>query len=168
MMLNISRLEAGKIKINRAPTDIKKLLQDIIKEQKFDLKAKKHKLIFECPDDLPEISTDTSLISQVFQNIISNAIKYTPDGGEISCKVEKKDGNLLFEFSDTGMGIPENQQKKMFQKLFRADNAVSATAEGTGLGLYAAKMTAESLGGKIWFKSKVGEGTTFYVELPIA
>ncbi len=167
VMLNVSRLEAGKIKINPSPTNIKKILEDIIKEQKFVVKTKKQKFIFECPDDLPEISIDQNLVRLVFQNLISNAIKYTPDDGQVSCKVVKKDNMFLFEVADTGIGIPENQQKRIFEKLFRADNAFSHTAEGNGLGLYAAKMTTESLGGKIWFKSKAGQGTSFFVELPV-
>ena len=168
VMLNVSRLEAGKIKINPSPTNVKKILEDIINEQKFTVKTKKQKFIFECPDDLPEISIDQNLVRLIFQNLISNAIKYTPDEGEILCKVEKKNNLFSFEVKDTGIGIPQNQQKRVFEKLFRADNAFSHTAEGNGLGLYAAKMTAESLGGKIWFESKAGKGTTFFVDLPVS
>ena len=167
VMLNVSRLEAGKIKINPSPTNVKKILEDIINEQKFTVKTKKQKFIFEGPDDLPEISIDQNLVRLIFQNLISNAIKYTPDEGEILCKVEKKNNLFSFEVKDTGIGIPQNQQKRVFEKLFRADNAFSHTAEGNGLGLYAAKMTAESLGGKIWFESKAGKGTTFFVDLPV-
>ena len=167
MMLNISRLEAGKIKVNKVPTDMKSLLEDIIKEQQFDVDLKKQKLVFECEQKLPQLSTDPALIRQVFQNLISNAIKYTPEGGKIVLSAQKKDEKLLFEVQDNGIGIPENQQNKMFQKLFRADNAMESSAEGTGLGLYGAKMTAEQLGGKIWFESKQGKGTTFFVELPV-
>ena len=167
IMLNISRFEAGKIKMNAAPTDIKKILGDIINEQKSEIKKRSQKFIFECPNDLPEVSLDQNLFRLIFQNLLSNAIKYTPNNGQVSCKVEKKDNVFSFEVADTGIGIPEAQQKRVFEKLFRADNAFTYEPEGTGLGLYAAKMTAESLGGKIWFKSKEGKGTTFFVELPI-
>jgi len=167
IMLNISRFEAGKIKMNAVPTDIKKILEDIINEQKSEIKKRSQKFTLECPNDLPKTLIDQNLFRLVFQNLISNAIKYTPAKGEVSCKVAKKDNVFLFEVADTGIGIPEAQQKRVFEKLFRADNVFTHEPEGTGLGLYAAKMTAESLGGKIWFKSKTGKGTTFFVELPI-
>jgi len=167
VMLNISRLEAGKVKITLAPLSIKELLENIIAEQQVDIKKKKHKFTFECPNDLPKITTDSELIRMVFQNLISNAIKYTQDKGKIDCKVEKKDNSILFSVHDNGIGIPEDQQKKIFGKLFRADNAFSHDPQGNGLGLYAAKMTIENLGGKTWFESKADKGTTFYVELPV-
>jgi len=167
VMLNISRLEAGKVKITLAPLSIKELLENIIAEQQVDILKKKHKFTFECPNDLPKITTDSELIRMVFQNLISNAIKYTQDKGKIDCKVEKKDNSILFSVHDNGIGIPEDQQKKIFGKLFRADNAFSHDPQGNGLGLYAAKMTIENLGGKTWFESKPGQGTTFYVELPV-
>ena len=167
VMLNISRLEAGKVKITLAPLSIRELLENIIAEQQVDIKKKKHKFTFECPNDLPKITTDSELIRMVFQNLISNAIKYTPDKGKIDCKIEKKDNSILFLVHDNGIGIPEDQQKKIFGKLFRADNAFSHDPQGNGLGLYAAKMTVENLGGKTWFESKADKGTTFYVELPM-
>ena len=167
VMLNISRLEAGKVKITLAPLSLKELLENIIAEQQVDIKKKKHKFTFECPNDLPKITTDSELIRMVFQNLISNAIKYTRDKGKIDCKVEKKDNSILFSVHDNGIGIPEDQQKKIFGKLFRADNAFSHDPQGNGLGLYAAKMTVENLGGKTWFESKADKGTTFYVELPM-
>src|SRR3989339_46232 len=167
VMLNVSRLEAGKVKINLEPANIKELLTDIIKEQKFDINHKKQKFTFFCQNGLPEIMTDKNLFRLVFQNLISNAIKYTPDKGEVSCKVEKKDENILIEVEDTGIGIPKDQQKRIFEKLFRADNAFSHTGEGNGLGLYAAKATVENLGGKIWFNSEQGKGTEFFVNFPI-
>ncbi len=165
VMLNISRLEAGRMKTNPTPVGIKDLLKNIIKEQKFDIADKKQKFVFECPDDLPEIVIDASLVRLVFQNIISNSVKYTPKGGKITCRVEKKDNNILVEVADTGIGIPEDQQKRIFEKLFRANNAFPHDPEGNGLGLYAARTTVENLGGKIWFKSKEGKGTTFFVSL---
>ena len=104
----------------------------------------------------------------VIQNLLSNAIKYTPEGGkiEISLSVDEKK-NLILKVSDTGYGIPKNQQDKIFTKLFRADNVIGKDTEGTGLGLYIAKSIVEQAGGKIWFESKENIGTTFYVSLVI-
>jgi PAS domain S-box-containing protein len=167
IMLNISRFEAGRIKINPLPTDIKKLLLDIINEQKFDIKKKKQSVTLECQDNLDKMTIDPDLMRLIFQNLVSNAIKYTPDKGTITCKAEqKKDSNkVLFTIQDTGIGIPQNQHKRIFEKLFRADNAFPHDPEGNGLGLYAVKMAVEGMGGRIWFDSKQNEGTTFFVEM---
>jgi PAS domain S-box-containing protein len=168
IMLNISRFEAGKIKINPVKVNVKNVINSIIKEQNFEIKKKKQEVAFDCPENILEIITDQNLLRLIFQNLISNAIKYTPDSGSIKIKTEDKGGKLFFKVSDNGIGIPKDQQKRIFEKLFRADNASAQSAEGNGLGLYAAKMTTEHLGGKIWFESETGKGTTFFVELPIA
>jgi signal transduction histidine kinase len=119
------------------------------------------------------MQADPKLLRMVIQNILSNSVKYTEDGGKIDVYL-KKDGrtgkSIHIRISDTGYGIPKNQQDKIFTKLFRADNVRNKDTDGTGLGLYIAKSNVENSGGKIWFKSRdTGEhtGTTFYVTLPI-
>jgi len=166
VMLNVSRLDAGKIKNNPVKINVKKLIEDIIKEQKFNIKAKKQKFVFEDEKELPEIFADVNIIRMIFQNLISNSVKYTPDNGKISCSIAKDNKNLLFQISDTGIGIPKDQQKRVFEKLFRANNAFSHDPEGNGLGLYVVRASVEGLGGKIWFESEEGKGTTFFVNLP--
>jgi len=167
-MLNLSRLEAGKLKINPSDVDVKKLFQDIIKEQKQDIQEKKQKMVCECQDGLPLLKTDLDLLRTVLQNLVSNAIKYSNKGGDIVCKTEKTGNNILMQVKDSGIGIPKEQQSKIFGKLFRASNAFAQDARGNGLGLYTAKKIIERMGGKIWFKSKEGEGTTFSIEMPIS
>lgn len=104
----------------------------------------------------------------VIQNLLSNAIKYTPEGGKVEASIDLVKGNgIIFKVSDTGYGIPTDQQNKIFTKLFRADNVVGKDTEGTGLGLYIAKSIVEQSGGKIWFESSENKGTTFYVTLPL-
>lgn len=172
VLLNVSRLEAGKIKANPTVIDAKKMMCDIVNEQKFAIKKKKQKIIFVCDDVLPGVSpkifADENLIRMVFQNIVSNAVKYTPSKGKVTCSIDKKGKDILFAISDTGIGIPKSQQKRVFEKLFRADNALSHDPEGNGLGLYVAKATVENFGGKIWFESTEGSGTKFFVALPAA
>jgi len=171
VLLNVSRMEAGKVKAEPTEIDAKKMMCSIVQEQKFGIKEKKHKLSFVCNDVLPGISpkifADPNLIRMVFQNIISNAVKYTPENGKITCSINEKNKNVVFEITDTGIGIPKDQQKRVFEKLFRASNAFPHDPEGNGLGLYLAKSTVENVGGKIWFESKEGEGTTFFVQLPL-
>ena len=103
----------------------------------------------------------------IFQNFISNAIKYTLNKGEIICALKINGPKFLFSVKDNGVGIPKDEQSRIFEKLFRASNSLLLDKEGNGLGMYIVKQIAETLGGKVWFKSEEGIGTTFYVELPI-
>ncbi len=166
VMLNISRLEAGRVKINLMLTNPKKLLQDLIKEEKIAARKKKQKINFECEGEIADVRTDPDLIRMVLENLIANGIKYSGKGGEIICRLKEKGKVLLFEIEDNGIGIPKDQQKRIFEKLFRANNAFPHDPEGNGLGLYATKMTVEALGGKIYFKSEEGKGSVFFVEIP--
>ena len=167
IMLDVSRLDAGKIKIREELVDLKKIADVIIAEEKFNIKKQKQKFVFVCEEKNPQTLTDPNQLRIVFQNVISNAVKYTPTGGKIECSIKREGDSFLFSIKDSGIGIPEAQQKRIFEKLFRADNAFAHQPDGNGLGLYAAKATIENLGGKIWFESEEGKGTTFYVAVPI-
>ena len=110
---------------------------------------------------------DTEKLKLVLENLMSNAVKYTPSGGKIEIRLAKDGGRAVFSVKDNGVGIPESQQKRVFEKFFRGDNVVKHQTEGTGLGLYIAKNIIEQSGGKIWFKSREDEGTTFFFSLPL-
>lgn len=166
MMLNVSRLDAGKIKNEPKDFNVKNFIDEIIVEQKFEIKKKKQKVSFECEDKKLNMFADHDLIRMILQNLISNAIKYTPEKGEIFCRVSENGEGILFEVADTGIGIPENQQDRIFKKLFRASNAFPHDPDGNGLGLYMVKSVVESLNGRIWFESEEGKGTRFFVILP--
>ena len=119
------------------------------------------------------------LLRIVLQNIISNAVKYTPADGKISVAIslKQKDENvgdrkigensLVITVSDTGYGIPKNQYDKIFTKFFRADNAREKDSEGTGLGLYLAKLIVNHIQGDLWFESELNQGTKFYLVIPV-
>ncbi|EKE00027.1 MAG: multi-sensor signal transduction histidine kinase [uncultured bacterium] len=128
------------------------------------------KLIFQENYDssIPTIFVDPKLISIVIENLMSNAVKYTPNNGKISLEVKKEGDSVILKVSDTGVGIPENQQNKIFSKLFRADNAKEIDPDGAGLGLYIVKEIIDHSVGTIWFESQEGKGTTFYVKLPLS
>jgi signal transduction histidine kinase len=170
-LLDVASLELGTLAIEPEITDIGLLAESVIAEQKPQIVARKIRFSFSHEKDIPLMQADPKLLRMVMQNILSNAIKYSPEGGKIDFSLSlQSNKNILLKISDTGYGIPRNQQDKIFTKLFRADNVRDKDTDGTGLGLYIVKSIVENSGGKIWFKSAVGgenQGSTFYVTLPL-
>jgi PAS domain S-box-containing protein len=167
-LLDVSRIEMGTFMVEPKPTNISKLAQSVIDEQKIQIDEKKIKLTVSFEKNIPLIQADPKLLRMVIQNLVSNSVKYTPDGGKVSIILSiDNERNVVLKVSDTGYGIPRNQQSKIFQKLFRADNVVGKDTEGTGLGLYIAKSIMEQAGGKLWFESVENKGTTFYATLSL-
>lgn len=115
-----------------------------------------------------QINVAPTRFFQALENLISNAIKYTQKGGYVEAKIESSEKKIIFSIKDTGIGIPEKEKERIFQKFFRASNAIIKENEGSGLGLNVVKSFVEECGGKIWFESKEGEGTTFFIEVPDA
>ncbi len=167
-LLDVSRIELGTFFVDSKPTDVVKLTQSVMSEQQPQVDEKNIKLSSSFENNIPMIHTDPKLLRMVLQNLLSNAIKYTPDAGAIALSLSldtKK--NVLLKITDTGYGIPADQQDKIFTKLFRADNVIGKDTEGTGLGLYIAKSIIEQSGGKLWFESEEHKGTVFYATLPL-
>jgi signal transduction histidine kinase len=108
---------------------------------------------------------DATLLRQVVQNLLANSLAYTQQKGKVSCKIFKENSNFVFEIQDNGIGIPNNDQHRIFEKMFRAANAIETKPYGTGLGLYIVDKMVAAMGGKVWFESKEGEGTTFWFSL---
>jgi PAS domain S-box-containing protein len=169
-LLDVSSLELGTFVIEPEPTDVIQLAQSVVDEQKPQMDAKKMIFSTSFEDGISLMQADPKLLRMVVQNILSNAVKYTPEGGKIELVILSVDkDNVLLKISDSGYGIPKNQQAQIFTKLFRADNVRDKDTDGTGLGLYIVKSVVQNCGGKIWFQSQAGEdvhGTTFYVTLP--
>jgi len=179
-LLNVSRLELGTFLVEPELIDIIKLMKNVIDEQKPQIKAKKMKLTESHDDKLPMFNADPKLLHIVFQNLLSNSVKYTPDKGKVDINMhimkrgesvnnrKLKEDSMVITISDTGYGIPKMQQDKIFTKLFRADNVGEKDTEGTGLGLYIVKAIIDQSGGAIWFESEENKGTIFYVVLPLS
>ena len=141
--------------------------EDAIKDIAPQAKLKKIEIGKEYDKNLSQMNLDPGLITVIFQNLVSNSIKYTPEGGKIIIAVKKDGKNALISVKDAGCGIPKDTQPKIFDKFYRADNARIQDPNGSGLGLYIVKAIVEKSSGKIWFESEENKGTTFFVSLPL-
>ncbi|MEK7669302.1 MAG: ATP-binding protein [Patescibacteria group bacterium] len=165
-LLNVSRVEIGSVRVESKPTNAIDLTEGILVELSPQIETKKINIERQYDDNLRNIESDPKLLRIVIQNLISNAVKYTPDGGTVAIRFKESLGENIIVVSDNGIGIPENQQNKVFTKMFRADNAHNLTgSQGTGLGLYLVKSIIEAMGGNISFISKEDEGSTFTIKL---
>ncbi|MCH8987086.1 PAS domain S-box protein, partial [Patescibacteria group bacterium] len=162
-LLNASRVELGTLAVEPKPINLFEIADSVLDELSPQIKKKELQIEKSYDKSLPTVNADPQLTRIVFQNLLSNSVKYTPENGTISLTIEKKEPNVLIKVSDNGYGIPKAQQSQIFKKLFRADNIKSKDPDGTGLGLYIVKSVVEQSGGKIWFESKENKGTTFYV-----
>jgi signal transduction histidine kinase len=165
-LLNISRIESGGIKVYRKPCDIRQVAEEVVKELTLTAKDKSIKLNLHIPKQPVIIKTDSLIVKEVLNNLVGNAIKYTPRRGMIDVTVLNQRDQVQFSISDTGFGIPEQSQDKIFSKFFRAKNVIQKETSGTGLGLYVVKGLVLILHGKIWFKSAEHTGSTFFVSIP--
>ena len=165
-LLNVSRLELGTFMIEPEKVNLKKKVKEIVRELKQKIEGKKQKLTEKYKGKIDKYDGDPKLLMIIFQNLLSNAVKYTPEGGKIEVGVVNNGRIVEIKVADSGMGIPKKQQKRIFEKLFRADNVRETDTQGTGLGLYIIKQIVDHCGGKVWFESKEKKGTTFYVQLP--
>jgi len=166
-LLDVSRIEMGKIIIRPLQVNLYILIQKIIANFTPLARASNIDISLEAQETLPNVFADPEKISLVIQNLIDNAVKYIKGRGSIKISVQPINNSVRVSVKDTGVGIPANQQKHIFQKFFRSDNIMKHQTVGTGLGLFIAKAVIEENGGKIWFESKEGQGTTFYFTLPI-
>ncbi len=165
-LLDISKIETGKLQIVPSVISPLKLIQDIVSE--FDGLITQKRILLEIKHErVPkEIFVDPILIREIYSNLLSNAIKYSKVGGTIVLSLKRTTGNLVLSVKDNGYGIPHHQKERIFDKFFRATNALALDANGSGLGLYLVKNIAQNLGGDIWFKSKEGVGSTFFFSMP--
>ncbi len=166
-LLDLSRIESGRVQLRKDPVDLDEAIDHAVDTAKTLIEAKKQTLSVTKPDRLPIIIGDADRIIQVLMNLISNAVKYTPDEGRIALKVEADDKFVTVSVSDTGIGISLADQAKLFEKFFRVDNSLTREVGGTGLGLSIVKTLVEAHGGRIWVESELGKGSTFAFTLPI-
>jgi two-component system sensor histidine kinase VicK len=166
MILDVSRIQLGRMRIEKQDLDLNVFFHELLATIEPKAVEKKVEFIKHIPEGMPVAQLDRRYTNMTIENLLSNAVKYTPEGGKVTCDVKIANGTVLVTVADTGMGIPQAEQSKIFGRMFRASNARNAI-DGNGFGLFVAKGAVEAQGGKIWFESTEGKGTTFYVQLPL-
>jgi signal transduction histidine kinase len=167
--LNMSRLQTGRFVIDKQPSDIVAMIGDEVNVLRSTAEARSLKLDFRKTGQLPStVVADEGKLRQVVMNFIDNAIYYSNENSTIKIRLSRKDNSLVFEVRDTGIGVPADAQPQLFSKFYRASNARNRRPDGTGVGLYLAKMVVTEHGGEIIFDSTEGKGSTFGFSLPLA
>jgi CheY-like chemotaxis protein len=164
--LDIQRMELGNQGYSFEPLNITSLIKETV--ALFSHNTNQHKLNISAPLFVTPVKGDSDRVRQILSNLISNAIKYSPNGREVNISVDEQDIDVVVSIADQGMGIPPEAQEKLFTKFYRVDNASTRKIGGTGLGLAIVKEIVEAHGGHIWLESVVGEGSKFYFSLPKA
>lgn len=167
-LLDIARLESGRATFHLEPVDVAGEISDMIELQKMPAREKNISLHHAALDKPVMVLADKTKLEIVLTNFISNGIKYNRSPGEVIVSHELAEDHVTITIKDTGLGIPAEQQAKMFQKFFRVEGSDRSNIPGTGLGMYITKQFIEGMGGKLWFESEHGKGTAFHFTLPLA
>lgn len=167
-LLKLARIEAGKLEVEFFPVGLIELIEGCAETTLMKASRKQITLEIEVPPGLPAVQGDASLLRDVLQNLLDNAIQYTPAGGHVHVTAEAKGREAVITVSDTGIGIPTSDRERIFERFYRVDAARSREAGGTGLGLSIAKHIVEAHNGRLWVDSVIGEGSKFSFSIPIA
>jgi PAS domain S-box-containing protein len=167
-MLDTLRLESRKFKIQKSPLKLEKIAKSAVEDVSKLADLKEHTMSLKTNGKLPEIEGDAQRIKQVFNNLLTNAVKYTPNKGRIEVEIKEEKNHILVSISDTGIGIPEEEHEKIFEKFYTVGGkSLMRESERMGLGLTIAKGIVEAHGGRIWVESEgEGKGSIFYFTLP--
>jgi signal transduction histidine kinase len=172
-----AKIEAGRLRLDYKPVEVPDVLDDVIRSTKRQVEDKRQSVDLHLPSKLPQVWADRIRVGQVLTNLVSNAHKYTPEGGKIFVGAEATSNQWDPEgakqvvhlwVKDNGIGINIEDQAKIFQKFFRSDDTKAREVPGTGLGLNITKSLVEMQGGRIWFESEFRKGTTFHFTIPVA
>jgi len=164
-LLDLSRLETGMMKLERTITDVAALLKSAAAE--CQMRQPEHRISFGRGRKLPEAVIDARRVRQIVDNLLDNAAKYSPKGGSIIIRAAHRDDELLISVRDHGLGIPESELERIFDRMYRLNDKAHRRAGGIGLGLAICKGLVEGHGGRIWAESKEGSGSTFFFTLPL-
>jgi PAS domain S-box-containing protein len=166
-LLDVSRLEHGRLTVVPQDVPIGEVTRAVLGEVDHLARDKGHRVIATGLDDAPAVVADPQLLRQVVLNLVSNAIKYTPQGGDIVLAIAPEETEVRWSVTDSGIGVPAGAHARLFEKFYRADNVTTVETEGTGLGLYLVRLIIERFGGRVWCESEEGRGATFCFTLPL-
>jgi two-component system, OmpR family, phosphate regulon sensor histidine kinase PhoR len=167
-LLKLARIEAGKLEVQFGPVQLIDVIDRCVETAQINATRKRITLEIEVPPHLPLVHGDSSLLRDVVQNLLDNAIRYTPEGGRVRISADASPREAVVSVDDTGIGIPLTDQERIFERFYRVDAARSREAGGTGLGLSIAKHIVEAHGGRLWVESEVGHGSKFSFSLSLA
>jgi len=166
-LLVASHLDSGKVRFAITDCDPADLVTGVVEAAEVHV-PDNVQLVAHVEPDLPRVRADANQLRQVIGNLVDNAVKYSPDGGEVRVAATANGGSVRFSVSDSGLGIPASEQRRIFEKFYRLDPNMTRGIGGTGLGLYISSELVRRFEGRIWVDSREGEGSTFHVELPTA
>lgn len=174
-LADVSRIESGRLKLEFSAVNLREVIDEVVRSQRNQIEEKRQVVDLDAPDDLPLVWGDKNRLIQIMVNLVSNANKYTEEGGkiEISCRVDvgenadKGSKYVRVAVKDNGIGMTEEDKKHIFEKFFRSEDPKAREAPGTGLGLNISRNLVELQGGKIWFESEYRKGTVFYFTVPV-
>jgi two-component system phosphate regulon sensor histidine kinase PhoR len=165
-LLKLSRIEAGRLELEIRPIRVETLVNGCVETARLNAKARGLEIHVDLQENAPAVRGDGAQLGEVLQNLLDNAVQYTPSGGQIELKARANGPDVIFTVSDTGIGIPESDLERIFERFYRVDAARSREAGGTGLGLAIARHIVEAHGGRIWVESAIGQGSRFHFSVP--
>jgi len=167
-LLKLSRIEAGRLELELRPIRVEELVNGCVETSRLKAEAKGLRIHVRLPEGLPPVRGDGAQLGEVLQNLLDNALQYTPSGGQIDLTALSNGREITFTVADTGIGIPESELERIFERFYRVDAARSREAGGTGLGLAIARHIVDAHDGRIWVESAVGHGSRFHFSVPSA
>ena len=165
-LLKLSRIEAGRLELEFRPIRVQALVNGCVETARLNAEARGLQIQVDLPANLPAVRGDGAQLGEVLQNLLDNAVQYTPPGGQIAVQARANGHDIVFTVTDTGIGIPESDLERIFERFYRVDTARSREAGGTGLGLAIARHIVDAHGGRIWVESAVGQGSRFHFSVP--
>jgi two-component system phosphate regulon sensor histidine kinase PhoR len=168
-LLNVARLDTGDLQVNLAPTDVRAVVSEVVHVAEQAPNGNEHHFVVDLPEEPLDAEVDTDKLRQILANLVDNAVKFSPEGGRVTVAARADDRNVEVRVEDEGIGIPEEEQRRIFSKFYRGDAMTrDPSTSGTGLGLFIAHGLVKAMGGRMWVDSREGTGSSFAFEIPVA
>jgi PAS domain S-box-containing protein len=168
-LLAVARLDSGDLQVQLAPTDVSAVVSEVVSSAKQSLALSGHEFVLDLPAEPLAVAADREKLRQIVTDLVDNAVKYSPQGGTVRVAARRRDDTVEVSVDDEGIGIPEAEQSRIFAKFYRAESAGrDLSSGGTGLGLFIAKELLAAMRGRIWVRSREGDGSSFVFSLPVA